>query len=207
MIAWLSWGAVALGAPAGLALARLAARMAAVGPRRTLILALACPALAAWAQLVHPGAAGVLGALLAWQLLLLALLDAEHFWLPLPLTLTLAATGLLASAAAGPEALIAAAIGAAAGWATLAAVALAYRKLRGHDGLGGGDAWLLAGGGAWVGWISLPTVLVWAALGGLAAVGAMTLAGRPVGRTQHLPFGVALAFGVWLAWLYGPIGR
>lgn len=205
----LPWAAVAVGPPAGLALARLAGRLGGrdAGRRRTLALALACPALAAWAQAVQPGAAGVLGALLAWQLLLLALLDAEQFWLPLPLTLTLIASGLLASTVAGPDALAASAIGATAGWAALSAVAFGYRKLRGREGLGGGDAWLLAGGGAWTGWIGLPTTLVWAALGGLAAVGVLTLAGRPVGRTQPLPFGVALAVGIWLAWLYGPIGR
>jgi len=206
---WLPWSAVLLGPAAGLVLERLARRLDGRdgGPGRVRLLALACPTLAVWAQLVHPGAAGVLGALLAWQLLLLALLDAEQFWLPLPLTLTLVATGLLAQAASGPDALTTGAIGAAAGWAALTAVALAYRRLRGREGLGGGDAWLLAGGGAWAGWMALPTMLVWAAMGGLAAVAALALAGRPVGRTQHLPFGVALAVGIWLAWLYGPIGR
>lgn len=207
--AWLPWAAVAAGFPAGLALDRLARRMGGrEAPRgRAAALALACPALAAWAQLAQPGAAGVLGALLAWQLVLLALLDAEQFWLPLPLTATLIATGLLAQAASGPEALAAGGIGAAAGWAALTAVALAYRRLRGREGLGGGDAWLLAGGGAWAGWIALPTILVWSAFGGLAAVGGLALAGRTIGRAQPLPFGVALAAGIWLAWLYGPIGR
>ena len=66
-------------------------------PRRYLALELACPALALWAGLAHPGAEGALGALYAWQLLLLALLDAEHFWLPRLLTLPLIVTGLAAA--------------------------------------------------------------------------------------------------------------
>ncbi|WP_309091687.1 prepilin peptidase [Phenylobacterium sp.] len=207
--AWFAWGAVLLGPAAGLALDRLACRLGGCegGPRRVWILVLACPALALWAQLVQPGATGFMGALLAWQLLLLARLDAQQFWLPLPLTLTLLATGLLAQAASGPEALFHGGVGAFAGWAALTAIAFAYRRLRGREGLGGGDAWLLAGGGAWTGWIALPTILVWAAAGGLVAVAALAASGRPVGRTQPLPFGVGLAFGIWLAWLYGPIGR
>lgn len=206
----LACAVVALGIGVGPALARASERLPGGGgrsPRRGIVFALACAGLAAWAQAVHPGAAGVLGAFLAWQLLLLATLDAEHFWLPLPLTLGLAVTGLLTALIGEPEALPARALGAVAGWSVLTAVAAGFRRLRGRDGLGGGDAWLLAGGGAWVGWIALPTVLVWAAAGGLVAVAGLALAGRSVARGQHLPFGVALAAGIWLAWLYGPIGR
>lgn len=205
----LGLAAVALGIPVGLLLARLSARAGdeAPTPRRLAAFALAAPALAVWAQAAHPGAAGVLGALLAWQLLLLAVLDAEHLWLPLPATLSLIATGLLAAAALGPDELAPRAAGAALGWIALAGLAAAYRRLRGREGLGGGDAVLLAGGGAWAGWAALPTILVWAALAGLSAVAVLAFAGRPVARTRELPFGVALALGVWLAWLYGPMGR
>lgn len=202
--------AILMGLPAGWALARLTSELSGRGPaspRRILGFVGAAAALAGWAQWAHPGAPGVLGALLAWQLLLLAALDAEDFWLPAPGTLGLIATGLLAAAVEGPAAALASAIGAAAGWAGLAGLAFIYRRLRGHDGLGGGDAFLLAGGGAWIGWIALPTALVWSAAAGLAAVGVLAVAGRPVARTQPLPFGVALAVGIWLAWLYGPIGR
>lgn len=202
--------AILMGAPAGWGLARLTSQLGGLGraPRRRIAgFVVAASALAAWAQWAQPGAAGVIGALLAWQLLLLAALDAEHFWLPLPATTALIATGLLAAAAEGPAALAASSLGAAIGWATLAGLALVYRRLRGRDGLGGGDAFLLAGGGAWTGWIALPSALVWSAAAGLAAVGVLAAAGRPVGRAQPLPFGVALAVGIWLAWLYGPIGR
>ncbi len=206
----LGLAAILTSAPAGWALARLTSQLGGRGAaplQRVVGFILAASGLAAWAQWAHPGAPGVLGALLAWQLLLLAALDAEHFWLPLPATLALIATGLLAAASEGPSALAASALGAAAGWAGLAGLALAYRRLRGRDGLGGGDAFLLAGGGAWIGWIALPTALVWSAAAGLAAVSVLAVAGRPVARAQPLPFGVALAVGVWLAWLYGPIGR
>lgn len=174
---------------------------------RAAAVALVCALLAAWAAQVRPGPEAVVGALLAWQLLLLAVLDAEHFWLPRSLTLTLIASGLAVAGVQGLPALGSAVVGAAVGWAALAAVAYLYRRLRGHDGLGGGDAWLLAGGGAWAGWIALPTILVWAAGLGLAVVGMMALRGRKLRARQPLPFGVVLAIGIWLAWLYGPIGR
>jgi len=174
---------------------------------RIALLAFAAAALAAWSVAVQPGWSGVLGATLAWQLLILAVLDAEHFWLPRLLTLPLIGTGLLASAVGGMEPLGSAAIGAAAGFLALSAVALAYRLWRGREGLGGGDAYLLAGGGAWAGWMALPTILVWAAGAGLTAVALLALSGRRVGPRQQLPFGVVLALGIWLAWLYGPLAR
>ncbi|WP_374467859.1 prepilin peptidase [Phenylobacterium sp.] len=207
----LGWAALALGVALGPVLAALSVRLpggteASPGPGRIALFTLACPALAAWSLAAHPGAGGVLGALLAWQLLLLAVLDAEHFWLPRLLTVPLAVTGLLAAAPLGPEALQARAIGAAAGFAALGLLALGYRRLRGREGLGGGDAYLLAGGGAWAGWTGLPTILVISAAAGLAAVAALAVVGRRPSGAQPLPFGVALAAGAWLTFLYGPLG-
>ncbi|MFC3078116.1 prepilin peptidase [Phenylobacterium terrae] len=202
---------VGLGFPMGYVLAVLSLRLAdavrAPSPARALAFIFGGAGCAAWAACVGGGANALLGALLGWQLLLLACLDAEHFWLPRMLTVPLIGSGLAAAAVAGPERLAECALGAAAGFLALRLLGLAYRRLRGHEGLGGGDAYLLAGGGAWVGWIALPSALVWAAASGLAYVGLRALAGRPVAANQHIPFGVFLSLGVWLAWLYGPIGR
>jgi leader peptidase (prepilin peptidase)/N-methyltransferase len=173
-------------------------------PRRFLALELACPALAFWSAAVHPSAEGFLGALLAWQLLLLALLDAEHLWLPRMLTLPLIVSGLAVAAAQGG--LTEHALGAAIGFAGLSLLALAYRRLRGREGLGGGDAYLLAGGGAWCGALALPSILLIGALSGLAFVLIQRGRGQIVAGDQPLPFGVFLAVGVWLTWLYGPLG-
>ena len=175
-------------------------------PRRYLALELACPALALWAGLARPGVEGLLGAVYAWQLLLLAVLDAEHFWLPRLLTLLLIASGLAAASLAGAAALAQAALGAALGFLVLAASAWRYRRVRGREGLGGGDAYLLAGTGAWCGALALPTIMIAASLSGLAAVLILRLLGRPMAGDQPVPFGVFLALGGWLAWLYGPIG-
>ncbi|MDP2227457.1 MAG: prepilin peptidase [Moraxellaceae bacterium] len=173
-------------------------------PRRYLALEAACAGLALWSMLVHPSAQGFLGALLAWQLLLLALLDAEHFWLPRMLTLPLIVSGLAVAAAQGT--LVEHALGAAIGFAGLSLLAFAYRQLRGREGLGGGDAYLLAGGGAWCGALALPSILLIGALAGLAFVLVQRWRGHPIGGDQPVPFGVFLAVGVWLTWLYGPLG-
>lgn len=174
--------------------------------RRYLLLEVGCALLAAWAGLVHPGPLGLAGALLACQLVLLCLLDAEHFWLPRVVTLPLIASGLLVSALGGAQAALHSLIGAAAGYLSLVGIGALYRRLRGREGLGGGDAYMLAGAGAWVGWIGLPTTLLWASLAGLSLVAASLLAGRAVKADQRLPFGVFLAAGTWLTWLYGPLG-
>lgn len=180
-------------------------------PRRYLALELACTALAGWSLLVHPGPVGLVGALLAWQLLLLAVLDAEHLWLPRVLTLPLIVSGLAASllpgVAAAPWSGPAwSALGAATGFLSLALIGWLYRRIRGREGLGGGDAYLLAGGGAWCGALGLPGILLLAAGAGLAWVLILRLLGRGPRGDQPLPFGVFLAMGVWLTWLYGPIG-
>ena len=75
-------------------------------------------------------------------------------------------------------------IGAAAGWLALVALAWLYRRLRGREGLGGGDPKLLAGIGAWLGVLQLPFVLLGAGLVGLAR-GAGDAAARRAGRRRR----------------------
>lgn len=167
----------------------------------------ACAAIGVCAALTQPSiAAALLTALLGWQLLLIAVVDGEHFWLPDALTLPLLGTGILAAAALDRLSLVESIAGAAVGFCGLWLVGRAYRRIRGRDGLGGGDPVLLAAGGAWTGWIGLPSVLLWAALGGLSVVAARLLTGSRVSGSDRLPFGVFLALGVWLTWLLGPLG-
>jgi leader peptidase (prepilin peptidase)/N-methyltransferase len=199
------------GGPVGVALAGLSERMGngrpTANPRRKFLLALVCTGLALWAGAVWPAPKGVMGAILAWQLVLLVVLDIEHFWLPRLLTSLLIASGLLATAAEFPDQLPGHLLGALLGFAFLAAVAIAYRFWRGQDGLGGGDAWLLAGGGAWTGWFGLPSILILAALAGLFQIAVLAWRGKPVGGMHPIPFGVGLSLGIWLVWLYGPLDQ
>lgn len=145
-------------------------------------------------------------ALLGWQLLLIAIVDGENFWLPDGLTWPLIVTGLGASWLIGVETLINAAIGAVAGFTTLWLIGWVYKRVRGRDGLGGGDPFLFAGAGAWVGWMGLPSVLLWASAAGFSVVAARLLMRRSVAGTDRLPMGVFLAIGIWMTWLHGPLG-
>ena len=54
--------------------------------------------------------------------------------------------------------------------------------------------------------MGLPSVLLWASATGLSIVLAMLIVRRRVSATDRLPFGVFLAVGIWLTWLYGPLG-
>jgi leader peptidase (prepilin peptidase)/N-methyltransferase len=130
-------------------------------------------------------------AALGWSLLTAAWIDAEHFILPDLITLPLILAGLAVTWWQQPEALTGHAAGAALGYLGFTLLNAAYRALRGHDGLGQGDAKLLAAAGAWLGAEWLPDEILAAGLIGLAGVFAARLGGR---RTDgKLPFGPALA--------------
>lgn len=176
-------------------------------PVRYPAMELAGAAIGLCAALTQPSiGAALLTALLGWQLLLIAVVDGEHFWLPDQLTFPLLGTGLLAAAALDRLSVVGSMTGAAVGIGGLWLVGRAYRHLRGRDGLGGGDPFLLAAGGAWTGWIGLPSILLWAVVAGLSVVAARLLTGSRVSGADRLPFGVFLALGVWLTWLLGPLG-
>jgi leader peptidase (prepilin peptidase)/N-methyltransferase len=153
------------------------------------------------AIVAHPLPLALFTAMFGWWLFLLAALDIEHEWLPDRLTLPLIPAGFaVAWAGFGPP-LQERLIGAAAGFAALALIALLYRRLRGREGLGGGDPKLFAAIGAWLGWQQLPLVMVGAGLLGLAAILLRRLRGEMVEATDRLPLGTLMALAAWPIWL------
>ena len=149
----------------------------------------------------HPIPLAVATAIFGWWLFLLAALDAEHHWLPDRLSLPLIPAGLIVAWLGFGPALGERLIGAAVGFAALAAIAFGYRRLRGREGLGGGDPKLLAAIGAWLGWQMLPFVLLGAGLIGLAAILMMRLRGHNVAATDRVPLGTLMALTAWPIWL------
>jgi leader peptidase (prepilin peptidase)/N-methyltransferase len=113
------------------------------------------------------------------------------------------ALGLLAAWTGGLTTVLESVIGALAGAAVPYLVIVAYRWLRGVEGMGLGDVKLLAMIGAFLGWRGmLVTLIVGATLG--AAVGlAMMAIGRGK-RDTELPFGTFLATAALVAMFFGP---
>jgi leader peptidase (prepilin peptidase)/N-methyltransferase len=167
---------------------------------------LAALAVALWAALTVSEAQLWPSCVLGWGLLALAVIDYRDYLLPDAITLPLVALGLGAAYLDDPAGVPAHAIGAAAGFLAFLLIGLAYRRLRGRDGLGFGDAKLLAAAGAWVGWQGLPSVVLLGAAASLALVLAQSLRGQTLRLDARLPFGPGLCLGLWVVWLYGPLG-
>jgi leader peptidase (prepilin peptidase)/N-methyltransferase len=152
-----------------------------------------------------PDMRGILGAGLALLMGAIALYDARHFIIPnilnaTALVLALAHAVALDPGAAALQIMLALARGAAAGGVFLA-IKLAYRWLRGREGLGMGDIKLAAVAGVWLDWFA---ILIAVEIAVLAALGAhltrMALRRRPLRAASVLPFGLYLAPAIWVAW-------
>lgn len=134
-----------------------------------------------------------------WILFALAQCDIAHGRLPDILTIPLCAIGLAWSTQnATPLSTFDSVIGALLGVSLSFVVASLYRGVTRRDGLGGGDIKLFGASGAWIGWQSLPTLLVLASLTALVTAAAT---GR-FGRTDQLPFGPFIAFATFGIWCW-----
>jgi leader peptidase (prepilin peptidase)/N-methyltransferase len=92
------------------------------------------------------------------------------------------------------------------GYAGLWLVAALYRRVRGREGLGGGDPKLLGAIGAWLGWAALPLILLGASLLGLGLVLLDRLRGRAVAGDTMVPLGALMAGVAWPLWLLLLVG-
>jgi leader peptidase (prepilin peptidase)/N-methyltransferase len=159
------------------------------------------------AGLFSAGWEGAAGAVFGWLLLALAALDLAALWLPNILTGALAVTGLASGLAGFSPGLEDRVIGGVAGFATLALVALVYRRWRGREGLGGGDPKLFGAIGLWLGWRALPAVLLVACVLGLAVVLLLQLGGRKPKGSDALPLGTMLAAAAFAMWVSAAVQR
>ena len=166
---------------------------------------LAAVGIALAAVVIDGGQRVWLDCLLGWWLLTLGWTDLRSWLLPDLLTLPLIIVGLVAAVVLDPDQLTERALGAALGYLSLAAVAAFYRALRDREGLGGGDAKLLAASGAWLGAAALPQVILLAALSALGAAACLRLTGTKLGRHSPMPFGPFLALATWVLWLFGSV--
>lgn len=199
------------GAGCGAACGVMAGRFGAQSDRGMIIAgALAGTALSAAALRFAPGGNLGLGLtlLLGWLLLALALIDLRTFRLPDALNAAVLLLGAVMVALLNPAAWPWHLAGAVAGYGLLVTVELSYRRLRGIDGLGRGDAKLLGALGAWVGLAGIPPVLLVASLSALVATLALALLGRqPISAQTAIAFGPWIAFGGYAVWLFTPLAQ
>ena len=131
---------------------------------------------------------------LIFALVYLAYIDLRTFRLPDAITLTLILSGLLFNGISG-EGLSPSqdsVIGAILGYTSLWLLNSLYRLTKKQDGIGMGDAKLLAALGAWLGWIALPGILLMASLTGLVG-GFIWLQWNKQNHRSAFPFGPFLA--------------
>lgn len=177
-------------------------RCAAKIPREHLWIEVTCALAGAIALTVAPGGEGFAGAYFGWMLVALAALDFRHFWLPDRLTFLLGAMGLATGAIGLAPTLNDRLIGAALGYATLAIISLIYSKLRGRQGMGAGDPKLLGAIGLWLGWQTLPFVLLGASILGLNQMLYQLARKRPITLETRLPLGALMAVAAFPVWVF-----
>ena len=169
------------------------------------VIELAAIAVAIWAATIFSGGLLWVSCVLGWTLLALAVIDYKYFLLPDFLTLPLIPFGLVVMWVNSPETLIDHVAGVIVGFGFVVVLREVYRRLRGREGMGFGDAKLLAASGAFVAWQALPSVILIASLTALAVVLFRRLQGANISLGDRMPFGTFLCFATWIVWLYGPL--
>ncbi|MFQ5760956.1 MAG: prepilin peptidase [Acidiferrobacterales bacterium] len=148
--------------------------------------------------------AGGAALVFTWIVIALAVIDFDHQILPDNLTLPLIWVGLLLNLYPNPifTPLPSAVIGAVAGYLSLWSVFHIFKLITGKEGMGYGDFKLFAAFGAWLGWQSLPLIILLASFVGAIVGGALILM---LGRDRQLPipFGPFLCAAGWIALLWG----
>ncbi len=135
-------------------------------------------------------------------LVLLSVIDLRSYRLPDWLTLPLIGAGVV-YAYFGDLGLMRSAGGAVLGYGSLWALAEYWRRVKKREGIGLGDAKLLAAGGAWLGAASLPVILLIASASGLLYAGFIAVRSHSALNANHMiAFGPFLAIGIWSAWCF-----
>lgn len=155
---------------------------------------------------IAPDERGAALALFGCLLLLAALLDARHFWLPHLLSAVIAIAGLqlggwVMQAMALPAPLEWRVAGALIIFLLLTLIAAIFRRLRNVEGMGGGDPPFVAAIILWTGPLVLPFLLLFASAAGIAIT--IVRRTRQQDAEPRLPFGtlivLALPFALWAA--------
>ena len=140
--------------------------------------------------------------MLTWVLIALSFIDIDHQLLPDSITLPLLWLGLALSLFDVYTDTQASIIGAIAGYMVLWTIYQGFKLLTGKEGMGYGDFKLLALFGAWLGWQTLPLIILLSSLVG-AVIGITMIIFAKRDHNIPIPFGPYLAAAGWLALLWG----
>ncbi len=138
--------------------------------------------------------------ILTYGLISLSFIDIEHQLLPDAITLPLIWLGLILSLLPLFADSHASIVGAVAGYLSLWLVYQLFRLVTGKEGMGFGDFKLLSLLGAWLGWESLPQIVLISSLSGIT-IGLFLIVLRRHRPETPLPFGPFLALAGWLTLL------
>ncbi len=130
-------------------------------------------------------------------LLVVSVIDLDHFLLPDVFTLSGIVIGLVGAFLNPERSWLDSVFGVLMGGGFLWTLAYFYFLLRKEDGMGGGDIKLLAWIGAVLGWKSIPFVIVVASVTG-SVVGIYVAVQQKKGMKAMIPFGPYLALGAVL---------
>lgn len=147
-------------------------------------------------------AQGLAVVVFSWLLLIMTMIDVDQQLLPDSLTLPLLWLGLAFNSSFGNVPLNDAVWGAIAGYLSLWSVYWLFKLLTGKEGMGFGDFKLLAALGAWLGWQSLPLIIILSSVVG-AVLGSLSLALNRKSRATPIPFGPYLAIAGWISLYWG----
>lgn len=135
-------------------------------------------------------------------LVVVTFIDLDHQIIPDEISLPGIVIGFLVSFAGIGPAPLDSLLGILLGGGTLWLVAAGYERLRGIEGMGGGDIKLLAMIGAFLGWRAVLVTVMVGSLTGALVGGARVAFGR-AGSEVPIPFGPFLALGALVALLFG----
>lgn len=142
---------------------------------------------------------------LASALIVLTWFDLDHFRIPNWISLPLIAAGL-GLAVFGFVDWRLSVLGAGIGYGLIWALSLYWLKVKKQEGIGLGDAKLLAAAGAWLGAFALPFVLLIASgTALLIIICASVLKGQKLEMTSRIPFGPFISIGFWTMWIAGDL--
>lgn len=128
------------------------------------------------------------------SLVVISFIDLQHQIIPDIISLPGILIGLIISFFVTSISWVESLFGIIGGGGFLFLVAIIFEKLTGKEGMGGGDVKLLAMIGAWMGWKTLPFVVLISSLAGMViGGGSLLLTGK--GLRVKIPFGPFLAIG------------